>query len=670
MTSKNMSAFFQPESVAVIGASEHPDKLGHVILKNLIDGKFPGRIYAVNPKSEVISGIRCSKNVREISGQVDLAVVIIPSRFVPQAISDCGEKGVKAAIIITGGFAETGREGEDLQQSVMETARRYGIRILGPNCQGVNNPWHPLCASWPLLTGKGRVAVISQSGTVGAAMMDWFSEERLGVSGFVSMGNRADVDEAELIRYFETDPDTHVISLYIEGVKDPKRFQEAVDGLSKPLVVLKSGRTPKGRVAAQSHTRSLAGSDAVYNTLFERNGIFRADTMEEFYDMSKALAYLKKPTGRRIMFVTTSGGAGILAVDAAERKGYDIPPLPEELVRQLDDIIPPQAIRGNPLDLTGDANARMFEAVIEKARPFYDTMGIIFGDPIADASGVVSAEAGDLVIYMGGADVERHEKLRMHERGVPVFPTPERAVNAAAHLLPPVRGRQPSFSTLPETEARIHMGFADSIRFLADWGFSCVDARFAGSAEQAVNCAREVGYPVVLKLESPDVMHKSDVGGVRLSLNTDDDVKNAFDDMTGSVRRNYLEWNVRGVTVSAMAPPEGIEVIMGMVRDPQFGPMLLFGLGGVLVELVRDVSTRLLPVTRQDALDMMQEIKGAVLLEGYRGRPGVDRQALADMLLKLARIAADHKDIVEIDLNPVMAYPDSALAVDARILKR
>jgi len=670
MILKNLSAFFQPGSVAVIGASEHPDKLGHVILKNLIDGKFPGRIYAVNPGSEVISGIWCSKNVKEIPGDVDLAVVIIPARFVPQAISDCGEKGVKAAIIISGGFAETGREGEKLQQAVLGAARRHGIRILGPNCQGVNNPWHPVCASWPLLTGKGRVAVISQSGTVAAAMMDWFSEERLGVSAFVSMGNRADVDEADLIQYFETDPDTKVIALYMEGVKDPKRFQEAVDGLSKPLVVLKSGRTPKGRAAAQSHTRSLAGSDTVYSTLFERNGIFRAETMEEFFDMAKALAYLKKPTGRRILFVTTSGGAGILAVDAAERMGFDIPTLPNELIRQLDDIVPPQAIRGNPLDLTGDANARMFEAVIEKARPFYDTMGIIFGDPIDKASGVVSSEAGDLVIYMGGADVERQEKLLMHEKGVPVFPTPERAVNAAAHLLPQEMGPKPSFRGLPETEARIHMSFSESIQFLAAEGFSCVAARFADSAEQAVRYARETGYPVALKLESPDVMHKSDVGGVRLNLDTDDEVKNAFDEMTGSVRQKHPQWKVRGVTVNAMAPPEGIEVIMGMVRDPQFGPMLLFGLGGVLVELVQDVSTRLLPVTRQNALEMMQEIKGAVLLDGYRGRPAVDKQALADMLLKLARIAGNHEDIVEMDLNPVIAFPEGALVVDARILKR
>ena len=670
MNSNGLNPFFHPKSVVVIGASDQPGKLGHVILNNIVNGGYPGTVYPVNPKQEKILGLTCYSAVGQVPGQVDLAVVIVPARFVPQVITECGKKRVKAAIIVSGGFREIGKDGEALQQAVFENAQAWGIRVLGPNCQGVNNPYHPLCASWPLLTGRGRVAVISQSGTVGAAMMDWFTEEHLGVSGFVSMGNRVDVDESDLIRYFETDSNTKVIALYMEGVKDPERFQEAVDGLTKPLVVLKSGRTPKGKLAAQSHTRSLAGADAVYSALFQRCGICRADTMEEFFDMAKALAYLKKPVGRRIMFVTTSGGAGILAVDAAEQMGFDIPPLPEELIRQLDEIIPPQAIRNNPLDLTGDANARMFEAVIQKARPFYDTLGIIFGDPVADASSAVTPEAHELVVFMGGADVERKEKIKMHEQGIPVFPTPERAVNAMAQLLPPTSDSKPVFSNLPETTARIHLGFFESISFLKDKGICCVSARLAQTADEAVCHADELGYPVVLKIESPDVMHKSDVGGVRLNLNTADEVKVAFIEMTGSFCQEHPKWEIRGGGVSAMAPPSGLEVIMGFIRDPQFGPVMLFGLGGVLVELVQDVSTRLLPLTRQEALDMMGEIRGAVLLKGYRGRPPVAVNALADLLVRLAEIARVHEDIVEMDLNPVLAYPSGALVVDARILKR
>ncbi|MDD4071212.1 MAG: acetate--CoA ligase family protein [Desulfobacterales bacterium] len=670
MNSNGLNPFFHPKSVVVIGASDQPGKLGHVILNNIVNGGYPGTVYPVNPKQEKILGLTCYSAVGQVPDQVDLAVVIVPARFVPQVITECGKKRVKAAIIVSGGFREIGKEGEALQQAVFENAQAWGIRVLGPNCQGVNNPYHPLCASWPLLTGRGRVAVISQSGTVGAAMMDWFTEEHLGVSGFVSMGNRVDVDEADLIRYFQTDSNTKVIALYMEGVKNPERFQKAVDGLTKPLVVLKSGRTPKGKLAAQSHTRSLAGADAVYSALFQRCGICRADTMEEFFDMAKALAYLKKPVGRRIMFVTTSGGAGILAVDAAEQMGFDIPPLPEELIRQLDEIIPPQAIRNNPLDLTGDANARMFEAVIQKARPFYDTLGIIFGDPVADASSAVTPEAHELVVFMGGADVERKEKIKMHEQGIPVFPTPERAVNAMAQLLPPTSDSKPVFSNLPETTARIHLGFFESISFLKDKGICCVSARLAQTADEAVCHADELGYPVVLKIESPDVMHKSDVGGVRLNLNTADEVKVAFIEMTGSFCQEHPKWEIRGGGVSAMAPPSGLEVIMGFIRDPQFGPVMLFGLGGVLVELVQDVSTRLLPLTRQEALDMMGEIRGAVLLKGYRGRPPVDVNALADLLVRLAEIARVHEDIVEMDLNPVLAYPSGALVVDARILKR
>ncbi|MCK8602465.1 acetate--CoA ligase family protein [Desulfoferrobacter suflitae] len=664
----DLAAFFHPSSIAVIGASESAGKLGHEILKNLLDGGFPGALYPINPKSERILGLACSKNIKEVPDDVDLAVVIIPAKFVPQAIQDCGEKGVKAAVIISGGFSEAGPEGERLQQQVAEIAKQGGVRLIGPNCQGVNNPYHPCCASWPLLRRKGHVAILSQSGTVGAAMMDWFSFEELGVSSFVSLGNRADVDEIELIEYFEDDPNTKVIAAYLEGVKDPVRFRNVLQSLRKPLVVLKSGRTPGGKVAAESHTKSLAGADAIYSSLFNYHKICRAQTIEEFFDFAKAFAYLEPPEGNRILFVTTSGGAAILATDTAEQEGLVVAPLPKELGDELSEVIPAHAIRANPLDLTGDANATMFQEVIQRARPHYDILGIIFGDPVLDASQVVTPGSNELVIFLGGAEVERAEKLKMHSRGIPVFPTPERGIRALAQVLPAGKKNRPAQYTLPQSAGRSQLGLFQSLQFMQSKGFDCIVSLQAESPGKAVHLAHQLGFPVSLKIDSPDILHKSDFGGVKLNLQSSKDVRKAYDDMMQQVRTRSPQATIRGAVVSAMAAP-GLEVIMGMNRDPQFGPVILFGLGGITVELFRDVSMRLLPLDHSEAAGMLREIKGAPLLKGFRGHPAVDEEALIDGLLKLAEIAQQHQDIMEIDLNPVFAYPEGMVVVDARILK-
>ncbi len=668
MSTSDLRCFFHPESIAIIGASESPEKLGHEILKNLVQGGFPGAIYPINPKSERILGLTCFTNVKEIPDAVDLAVVIIPSRFVPQAIRDCGEKHVKGAIIITGGFSEAGDEGEALQNEVARIAKEHHVRLIGPNCQGVNNPYHPLCASWPLLTHKGRVAVISQSGTVGAAMMDWFSVEELGVSSFVSLGNRADVSELDLMEYFEEDPNTSVIAVYLEGTKEAERFQKILGRITKPVVILKAGRTPGGKVAAESHTKSLAGADAIYSSIFQRNDVCRADTIQDFYDFAKGLAYLNPPDGNRILFVTTSGGAAILATDAAEQEGLEVPPLPKELADQLEGIIPPHAIRGNPLDLTGDANAKMFQEVIQRARPYFDTVGIIFGDPVLEASTVVTPHQNELVIFLGGAEVERAEKLRMHQAGIPVFPTPERGIRALSHLIPPSMKGYKAQHTFPAAEGKSQMSLSQCFEFLEGKGFDCIVSRPADSPGKAAHVAHQLGLPVAVKIDSPDILHKSDVGGVKLNILSAQDVRATYDHMLASIQEKQPRAKLDGVVVSAMASP-GLELILGLNRDAQFGPMVMFGLGGITVELFRDVSLRLLPIDRDDALEMIHEIKAAPLLKGYRGQQRIDVEALVDALLNLAQIAEDHPDIVEIDLNPVFAYPEGIVVVDARILK-
>ncbi|MDY0039622.1 MAG: acetate--CoA ligase family protein, partial [Desulforhabdus sp.] len=398
------------------------------------------------------------------------------------------------------------------------------------------------------------------------------------------------------------------------------------------------------------------------------HNVCRAETILEFFDFAKAFAYLKMPAGNRILFVTTSGGAAILATDAAEQEGLAVAPLPKELADELEGVIPAHAIRANPLDLTGDANARMFQEVIERARPYYDLLGIIFGDPVLDASQVVTPGADELVIFLGGAEVEREEKLKMHNRGIPVFPTPERGIRALAQLLPAQKKAKPAAHTFPVASGHTQLGVFDSLELLASKGFDCICSLRAESPGKAVHVAHQLGFPVSMKIDSPDILHKSDFGGVKLNLQSGKDVRKAFDEMMATVKQLSPQAHTHGAVISAMAAP-GLELILGMNRDPQFGPVILFGLGGITVELFRDVSMRLLPLDQTEARAMLYEIKGAPLLRGYRGHPAVDEGALIDGLLKLAQIAEEHQDILEIDLNPVIAYPEGMVVVDARILK-
>ncbi|MCG6974043.1 MAG: acetate--CoA ligase family protein, partial [Desulfobacterales bacterium] len=474
--------------------------------------------------------------------------------------------------------------------------------------------------------------------------------------------------EADLIAYFNQNENTEVIAAYIEGIKRPRQFIEAVKKLQKPLVVLKSGRTPKGKVAAESHTKALAGADAIYDALFAKYNICRAYTTEEFYDFSKALAYLKPPQGNRILFITTSGGAAILATDQAEQEGLDVSPLPKTVIETLTPLIPAHAIKANPIDLTGDADAKMFGDVIEVTRQYYDTLGIIFGDPVEDASRVVTPGANELIIFLGGADVERVERERMHLKGIPVFPTPERGIKALARVLDRRMLTTPQKPTLMEPAFGRQLPLNEAFERVAGQGLPCTKFALANTKNDAVEAATTIGFPVALKISSPDILHKSDVGGVKLNLDSDKAVETAYDELLTAVQKSSPQAQVNGVLVTRMAPA-GLEVIIGMNRDPQFGPVILFGLGGVMVEIFQDVSLRLLPLTRNEALSMVRKIKGYGLITGYRGRPSVDEQALADCLTAVAQMAQTYPSVAEIDLNPVFAYPDGILVADARIIE-
>ncbi len=675
---ENLKSIFKPKSVAVIGASSAPGKLGHDILANLISGGFAGPIYPINPKAEEILGLRVYKSVADTPAPPELAVVVIPARIVAGTLEQAAAAGVKAAVVITGGFAEAGPEGERLQDELAQVVRKTGLRVIGPNCQGVNMPHHHLCASWPLITTRGKIAFASQSGTVGAAFLDLAAAEHLGVSAFVSLGNRVDVDEAEVISYFNADPHTQVIALYLEGVKRPTYFLHALEEAQKPVVILKAGRTARGRIAAESHTKSMAGVDAIYEALFRKYRVYRADTLEELFDYSKALAYLPKPKGRRLMITTSSGGAAILAIDQAEAAGLETPEPSGGLKETLRAMLPAHCAVGNPVDLTGDAISApdLYKQVIDATRAEYDTQVVIFGDPIPGAARQVTPGASELVIFLGGAEVEREERQRLYEASIPVFPTPERGIAALAQFFRFAEPKAPAVPTapagpeIPATPGLRLLPAFEAAHLMTQAGIPTASAPLAENEEEAVTLAQGFGYPVALKIASPDIPHKSDMGGVVLNLQDDEAVRRAFKEIMAATRLRAREAKVEGVTVSPMAKAGGLEVILGTITDPQYGPTLMFGLGGIYTELYQDVAFCLLPATDTELADLMKKIRGYPLLAGYRGRPKRDTEALLMAMKALSRFAQNHPELDQIEINPLLLFDKGLFAVDVRIFSR
>jgi acetate---CoA ligase (ADP-forming) len=672
---QQLDAIFKPRSVALIGASAKPGKLGYDILYNLIHAGFSGPIYPVNPKADQLLGLDVYKSIGDIPQPPDLAVVIVPAKAVPDTLAQCGEAGIKAAIVVTGGFAEAGAEGEKLQEEMAVVARQYGMRVVGPNCQGVNNPHHQLCASWPLFTTKGGMAFISQSGTVGAALVDWAGQDQLGVSVFLSLGNRVDVDEADAIAYFNEDPHTRVIALYVEGVRRPKAFLEALAASKKPVVILKSGRTTRGRAAAESHTKSLAGNDAVYGAIFERYKVHRADTIEELYDFAKALAYMEKPTGRRLLNISSSGGAAILAIDEAEKLGFQNPAPSEELKNRLRAFLPDHCGVSNPIDLTGDAisDPGLYSKVIEASRSEYDAMVIIFGDPIHGASDHVTGK-GELVIFCGGADVEREESRLIQQKGIPVYFSPERGMKALYQFFRFDQDSSGGAAETPPIDAMDHASglipMEEAVALLNKYGIPAVDAMPAASAREAASLAKKWGAPVAMKINSPDVSHKSDVGGVRLNVKSQTDVREAFKAIVTAVKKKVPSARIEGVSLSPMAAPGGVEVILGVVRDSQYGHVLMFGLGGIFTEIFKDVQFCLLPAKEEEFMRMIRGIRGYPILAGVRGQKAKDEKALMAVMKALSTLVTEHPEIDQIDLNPVLVYEKGLSVVDVRIYSR
>ena len=693
-----LDAFFHPQSVAVIGASRDPEKLGYAVLANLKEGGYPGRLYPVNPKADEILGLKAYPSVLDIPDPVDLAVVVIPYRFVPAVLEQCGKKKVPAVVVISAGFREAGREGLERERELVEIARKYHLRLIGPNCLGVIDTGTPLNATFAAgMPPAGPIAFMSQSGALGTAVLDMALAGRIGFSKFVSLGNKADVSEIDLLEAWGDDPASRVILIYVEGLPDGQRFIQVARKVTrhKPVVAIKSGVTKSGSRAVSSHTGSLAGSEAAYKAAFRQAGVIRATSMEALFDYARAFAYQPLLKGDRIGIVTNAGGPGILATDALEHAGLEIPRLARETVGALEAHLPGAASAANPVDVLGDALADRYEHAIRLvlADPNVDGLIVIVTpqamteiERTAHVVGRMARETDKPVLgcFMGEARIEAGiEVLRQY--GVPNYPFPERAAAALAAMSAYRRERErPIFEAQPcevcippvrelfdrvRAEGRVSIGDAEAREVLEAYGFPVPKSRLAKTSDEAIEVAEEIGYPVVLKVASPDILHKTDVGGVKLNLSTPDDVRDAFDLIVYRAGRYVPGARIWGCLVQQMVSG-GREVLVGMSRDPQFGPLVAFGLGGIYVEALKDVAFRVAPFSRQEAEEMIREIRAYPLLEGIRGEPPADHEAMVDALLRVSQLVTDFPEIVELDINPLMVFDEGrgAMAIDMRLV--
>jgi acetyl coenzyme A synthetase (ADP forming)-like protein len=692
----SMHPLFYPHSIAVIGASRSPGSIGARLFANLVNGDFTGPVFPVNPGAPVVRSVKAYATVLDVPDPVDLAFIVVPARQVVGVVEQCAEKGVKGIVVISAGFGETAGDGPALQRELVSVVRSAGMRMIGPNCMGILNT-DPLVNMdgqfGPVYPPRGNVAMSSQSGALGIAILDYASRLGIGISTFVSVGNKADVSGNDLLLYWEGDPSTDVILLYLESFGNPRRFARIARriGRKKPIVAVKSGRTSGGARAAGSHTGSLASLDAAVDALFHQSGVIRTQTLEEMFDVTALLAKQPLPAGKRIGIVTNAGGPAILAVDALEALGLEIPELSAEVQAVLAEVLSPDASIRNPVDMIASAGPdeyrRCLSVLLESDE--VDVVVAIFipasSIGAAETAGAITA-AGEgsggrktfLSVYMSSAGAPGE----MVGGSIPVYPFPERAAKAVASAVRYSEWRQRTEGSVPVFEdvdgggaaelvaaALVRTGdtggwlSADETRLLLErYGIPMVEEARASSEEEAVSAAASIGGPVVLKVVAPSALHKSDVGGVALDLRDEQAVRAAFASVTSAVPDSD------GVIVQRFVAG-GHEVLVGMTEDPNFGPLIVFGLGGVFVELVKDVSFRISPLTDVDAIEMVREVKASQLLEGYRGIEPGDVDAVVDVLLRLSAMVEDIPELAEIDLNPVkvLAPGDGVVVVDARV---
>lgn len=694
-----LEPLFHPKSVAVVGASRTPGKVGHDILKNLIDGGFPGDIVPVNPTADEILGRTCRKNLSEYPGTIDLCILAVPRNAVTAAASQAAKAGVKALVVVTAGFRETGDEGARVEQELAGICRRNRMLLLGPNCLGLINTHHHLNASFAgHMPMPGGISVISQSGALCTAILDLAAGRHLGLAKMVSIGNKAHLSENELLESLAHDPLTSVIVGYLEDIAGGDVFIKAAEEASsqKPVIILKSGTTAAGQRAASSHTGVLAGADTAFGAAFKRSGVVRADTFDALFDYATAFAMQPLPRGKRVLIITNAGGPGTMAADAVERAGLSVAALARNTYAALRDRLPAAASANNPVDVLGDADPERYATALKAGQddPEVDAIVVILTPqamtrPAACARAIAANLSGDkpvLVSFMGGQAVMpgRDELVKA---GLPDYASPERAVGALRAMceyaawkrrpprvvtrFPVNRRRAERIISRRLRTGQLQLGEVRAKAILQAYNFQVPEGRLTISADEAVEAAERVGYPVAMKIVSPDIVHKSDLGGVRLNAANAEMVRDFFDLMLLRIGQKAPDARIEGVYVEKMLD-RGLEVIIGMHRDPQFGPMLMFGLGGIFVEVMKDVTFHLAPITADEAMQMLKSTRSYEILQGKRGQKGADLAAIAMGLQRISQLTTDFPEIAELDINPfIVGEPGSEPWVaDARMTLR
>jgi acetyltransferase len=682
--------------VAVIGASRNPEKVGYAFMHNLTRTGFEGTIVPINLEAPDILGVKCYKSLEEFGGKIDLSVIVVGGKYVKQSVQDSIRAGAKTIIVITAGFKEVGAKGAEAEQELVALCQAAGVRMMGPNCLGVLNTHHKMNATFaPSVPPAGQISVISQSGALCVAILDWAASQKLGLGKVISFGNKADLNEVDFLQALATDAQTKVIAGYLESIKEGDKFLRVAQEAAavKPVVILKVGITSAGAKAASSHTGSLAGADIAYGAAFKRSGVIRAENFEALFDYALALATQPLPAGDRVAVITNAGGPGIMAADAAEGMGLRMVSPSDATKAKLREVLPPTAAFGNPVDVIGDAEPDRYIKAFELLQQDENIDSIIvvatpqnMTRPLELAEKLAAANLGKkplLTSFMGGEEVLAG-KARLMELGIPNYPAPDRAVAALKAMVDysAWRRRPPRIvSRYPVNRRRVdrvlqwhirsatqQVGEVEAKEILKAYDFNILAGSLATNADQAVEIANRIGYPVVLKISSPEIVHKSDFGGVRINLANSEQVRDAFDLMMLRVQRRAPNAYIRGAYVEKMGN-RGREVILGMTRDPQFGPLLMFGLGGIFVEVMKDVTFHLAPITAEEAMQMLKGTRSYALLKGARGQAPVDLNAIASALQRISQLATDYPEIKELDINPFIVgeVGADAYVADARM---
>ncbi len=702
MSIRNLGKIFNPHRVAVIGASSNPGTVGFSVLRNMINAGFTGVVYPVNPKRESVQGIQSYPDIPSLPRIPDLAVICTPGSTVPGLVRQCGEAGIRGLVILSAGFREIGSEGKALEAEVKAAAAEFdGMRIIGPNCLGIIVPRIGMNATFAAgHPPDGNVAFISQSGALCTSILDWAVDEGIGFSYFVSVGNMIDVDFGDLIDYFGEDEKTRSILLYIESVSEARKFMSASRAFarSKPILVYKAGRFAESAKAASSHTGAMAGEDSVYDAAFRRAGMVRVYEIGDLFDSAELLAKIRPPRGSRLAILTNAGGPGVMATDALIARRGTLAQLSPETMSKLNEILPKFWSHGNPVDVLGDAPPERYAAALEilLADPGVDAVIAVLApqsvtDPTTTAREVSAIAAKSakpvLAAWMGGRLMRDGIEL-FNQASVPTYATPDQAVEAFMHLVDYARNLELLYETPREMPVRLSLDQAtvrkqvrpllekaeilseqDSKEILAAYGVPVVLPQTARTADEAVAAAKKAGYPVVLKILSPDITHKTDVGGVALGLHSDDEVRAAFARMMDTVRQRRPEARIEGITVQRMIDTSrGFELLVGAKKDPTFGSVLMVGMGGIAAEVYKDTALALPPLNERLTRRRLESLQSWPLIEGYRGKPGADLDLLVETIMRVSYLVADYPEIKELDINPLVASPDEVVAVDARIV--